>query len=277
MKIVTTTTVFEPDYPCDEALARLAAIGFDGLDIGFDYLERAANSPLLSPDRSKFFAALRMKADELGVEYTQAHAPFHGNDFGMLPVSVEAAGILGAKYVVVHPTEWEKDGASVDGPEGFIRRNAGLAEKWIELAEKWGVSILFENVPGQNASDPRIVARLAKEVGSHRVGWCFDTGHAHLCGFRPEALAECAVAPGSLHLQDNRGKSDEHLIPGDGEIDFAATVKALREIGYAGDCVLEAHKQCLNAPDGERDAILRRLLSAGRAICGGFEQGDPIQ
>ena len=272
MKIVTTTCVFEPDYPCAAALKRLAAIGFDGLDMGFDYLERARNSPLSAPDWRDFFTKLRKKADDHGVEYTHAHAPFHGNDFSILPRCIEAAGVLGAKYIVVHPTEWERDGSSVDGPEGFIRRNAELARLWVELAEKCGVVILSENIPGGNAADPRTVARLAKAVGSEHFGWCYDTGHAHLCGFRPEQLAECAVAPRSLHLQDNRRKSDEHLIPGDGEIDFDATMKALRQIGYAGDCVLEAHKQCLSAPDGERDAILARLFAAGKSLCAKFDR-----
>ena len=62
MKIVTTTTVFEPDYPCDKAIERLAAAGFDGLDMGFDYLERAKDSPLRHPDWREFFSKLRKKA-----------------------------------------------------------------------------------------------------------------------------------------------------------------------------------------------------------------------
>ena len=270
MKIVTTTTVFEPSYPCHKAIERLAAAGFDGLDMGFDYLERVPDSPMWGPGRAAFCAELRARAAVLGVEYTHAHAPYHGNDFSLLPTCVEAAGMLGAKYIVVHPTEWEADGSSVDGSDGFVRRNAELAYSWLDLAEKCGVVILSENLLGGNAADPRTVARLAETVGSEYFGWCFDTGHAHLFGFRPEQLAECAVAPRSLHLQDNRGKGDDHLIPGDGEIDFDATVRALKALGYAGDCVLEAHKQSLNAPDGERDAILRRLCAAGEAICAKF-------
>ena len=266
MKIVTTTTVFDATYPCDKAIERLAAVGFDGMDMGFDYLDRVQDSPMWGSEWREFATKLRNKARKNGIEYTHAHAPFHGNDFSRLPLCIEAASILGAKYIVVHPTEWEQDGAAVNGPEEFIRRNAELAYSWLEFAEKCGVVILSENLLEGNSGDPHNVALLVKEVGSEYFGWCFDTGHAHLCGFRPEQLTECAAAPLSLHLQDNHGKSDEHLIPGDGMIDFDAIVRALKEFGYSGDCVLEAHKQSLTAPNDERDAILLRLLMAGESI-----------
>ncbi len=97
-------------------------------------------------------------------------------------------------------------------------------------------------------------------------GWCFDTGHAHCCGYGPDVLKKCAVAPLSLHIQDNNGGGDEHLIPGDGTIDWPQTLAVLREIGYLGDCVMEAHHQSLEAPDAERDAILTRLLEKSKEL-----------
>ena len=106
-----------------------------------------------------------------------------------------------------------------------------------------------------------------REVNSPYFGWCFDTGHANCFGIRPEILAECAVVPQSLHMQDNQGDGwDAHLIPGEGTIDWDALIRTLREIGYAGDCVLEAHHQSLDVPDHARDAILTRLLAAARIL-----------
>ena len=105
-----------------------------------------------------------------------------------------------------------------------------------------------------------------KEVDSPLFGWCFDTGHANSCGYKPEILKKCAAAPLSVHLQDNHGGGDEHLIPGDGTIDWAGTLIALRSVGYLGDCVMEAHHQSLVAPDEERDAILVRLLTEAKKL-----------
>jgi sugar phosphate isomerase/epimerase len=50
------------------------------------------------------------------------------------------------------------------------------------------------------------------------------------------------------------------MIPGDGNIDWKGFLETLHEIGYKGDLVLEAHHQSIEAPDDERDAILRELL-----------------
>ena len=70
----------------------------------------------------------------------------------------------------------------------------------------------------------------------------------------------------SLHIQDNDGSGDGHLIPGDGTIDWTAFLAVLRDVGYLGDCVLEAHHQSLEAPDAERDAILTRLLKTAQPM-----------
>ena len=78
-------------------------------------------------------------------------------------------------------------------------------------------------------------------------------------------MRDAEVVPLSLHVQDNHGpgSGDEHLLPGDGVIDWKRFLDLLVEIGYRGDLVLEAHHQSLEASDGERDAILADLL--GRA------------
>ena len=49
-------------------------------------------------------------------------------------------------------------------------------------------------------------------------------------------------------------------------MDWDALTETLKQIGYSGDCVLEAHHQSLTAPDSERDAILTRLLNRARVL-----------
>ena len=105
-----------------------------------------------------------------------------------------------------------------------------------------------------------------KNVNSDRFGWCFDVGHAWCSGYAPDILKKCSVVPLSLHIQDNDGSGDQHLIPGDGTIDWKLFTDTLKEIGYLGDCVMEAHHQSLEAPDEERDEILARLLDESQTI-----------
>ena len=56
------------------------------------------------------------------------------------------------------------------------------------------------------------------------------------------------------------GYGDEHLLPGDGNIDWKEFLRVLHEIGYEGELVLEAHHQSYDAPDEEKDGILKELL-----------------
>ncbi|MSS71253.1 MAG: hypothetical protein EXS64_07170 [Candidatus Latescibacteria bacterium] len=39
---------------------------------------------------------------------------------------------------------------------------------------------------------------------------------------------------GQVRVNDNRGTHEEHLVPGEGNIDFRAVLTRLREMGYAG-------------------------------------------
>ena len=56
----------------------------------------------------------------------------------------------------------------------------------------------------------------ARSLRAHadKVGILYTHAHAS------DVLGQCVVAPLSIHIQDNHGNRDEHLVPGDGTIDF---------------------------------------------------------
>ena len=265
-RIVTTTDVFEDGYPADQAAARLAGLGYEGIDMGFDYWV-FDGSLFLDDGYLDWARGLKASADEAGISYTHAHAPGEADDDEWIGRSIEAASVLGARYLVVHPIWQDKNGKTINNKLQFIKVNAEAINKWLPKAKECGVVLLSENILWGASSDPRIIADLVKKVGSDWFGWCYDTGHANCSGYdTPEILKKCSVAPLSLHIQDNNGGGDEHLIPGDGNIDWETFIHTLKEIGYLGDCVMEAHHQSLDAPDEERDAILTRLLEKSREL-----------
>ena len=263
-RIVTTTDVFEEGYDALKAVDRLADLGYDGIDMGFDYWT-FEGSPFLADGYISWAQSLKARAAEKGIVYTHAHAPGEA-DSEYVGRSIEAAASLGARYLVVHPVWRDKNGNIIKNKLRFLQVNAEAIKKWLPKAEQYGVVLLSENVLWGASADPRIIADLVQKVGSDWFGWCFDVGHAWCCGYAPDVLKDCAVTPMSLHIQDNDGSGDQHLIPGDGTIDWDLFTQTLREIGYLGDCVMEAHHQSLEAPDEERDAILARLLETARPI-----------
>ena len=264
-RIVTTTDVFEDGYPAEQAVDRLAALGFEGIDMGFDYWV-FDGSPFLADDYLDWASNLKDRADAAGIAYTHAHAPGEANSGEWIERSIRAAAVIGARYLVVHPVFKDEKGKTIDSKLKFIRVNAEAIRQWLPLAEECGVTLLSENILWGASKDPRVIAELVKEVDSAYFGWCFDVGHAWCSGYAPDILKKCAVVPLSLHIQDNDGSGDQHLIPGDGTIDWKAFTQTLRDICYLGDCVMEAHHQSLEAPDEERDAILARLLETAQGI-----------
>jgi sugar phosphate isomerase/epimerase len=234
--------------------------------MGLDYWT-FDGSPFLGNDYLGWARTLRARADEVGIPYTHAHAPGEADAGDMIGRSIEVAAVLGARYLVVHPIWHDANGDIIKNKQKFWQVNAEAIEKWLPKAKECGVVLLSENILWGASADPRIIAQLVKKVDSDWFGWCFDVGHAWCCGYQPSVLKKCAVAPMSLHIQDNDGSGDQHLIPGDGTIDMDEFLKTLKEIGYLGDCVMEAHHQSLVAPDEERDAILRRLLETAKPLC----------
>ena len=265
-RIVTTTDVFEAGYPAEDAVDRLAKLGYDGIDMGFDYWVYDETSPFLKDDYLDWANGLKARADAAGIAYTHAHAPGEADAGDLIGRSIEAAAALGAKYLVIHPIWHDDKDQTIENAKKFISVNAEAIRQWLPKAQECGVILLSENLLWGASTDPRIIADLVREVDSPWFGWCFDVGHAHCSGFESDSLKECSVVPLSLHIQDNDGSGDGHLIPGDGNIDWELFLQTLDDIGYNGDCVLEAHHQSLEAPDAERDAILTRLLEIAKPM-----------
>ena len=266
-QIVTTTCVFPPQYPSEIILDRLAVIGYTTLDMGLDYCV-GEGCLLDGDDWLEKVMVLRKKADALGIIYTHSHAPGNaGNRSEAQMRAFEAAALLGARYIVVHPIH-EIGGQIITDDAEFVRVNREATLPLLPIAERLGLIILSENILWGSSIHPKNIVDLVKAVDSPCFGWCFDTGHANCYGITPSVLRELDVVPLSLHIQDTHGlgSGDEHLLPGDGSIDWKEFLHILHDIGYKGELVLEAHHQSYAAPDEEKDAILSELLSRAKKM-----------
>ena len=267
MYIVTTTDVFPPAYQAEDVLERLAAIGYTTLDMGFDYC--VGEDRLLAVDNwRERTIALRERANALGVRYTHAHAPWNAGSRAEEQMrSFEAAALLGARYIVAHPIH-EIDGHIIEDVDEFIRINKAAVESLLPIMEQYGLILLSENILWGATIHPKNIVELVKAVDSPFFSWCYDTGHSHANGIPVSVLRELDVPPLALHIQDTHGPGhgDEHLRPGDGNIDWNEFMQVLRDVGYTGELVLEAHHQSYVAPDEEKDGILIELLDRAKKM-----------
>ena len=92
--------------------------------------------------------------------------------------------------------------------------------------------------------------RMIREIGSERLGICLDTGHANVNGEElAQVVSELKNTPLHIHIDDNNGDSDAHMIPGEGRIDYAPFIRALNEIDYHGFVSAELGFQYTLDPD----------------------------
>lgn len=273
MKIITTTSVYPPCFDMSAAVRRLAAVGFDGLDIAFDYCVQDKEYPFLTDAMEDWANALHMEAEEAGIAFTHGHAPFDAAGRGdIVERTLRCASLLGVKYLVVHPLWRKADGSFYEDAAEFIAVNKEAITPILAAAEKHGVVILSENLLWGASIPAKNIADLVKAVDSPWFGWCYDTGHANAFGLSYAALTDVSCVPVSLHMQDNHAdRRDDHLIPGDGCIDWHGFMEVLKQIGYPGEFVIEAHHQTLEMPDEERDPFLGELVRRSRELNAYYE------
>ncbi|MEF3302152.1 sugar phosphate isomerase/epimerase family protein [Paenibacillus sp. GYB003] len=278
MRLSTTTGTFgltlSGGYtPYKESIGRLKAAGYHVLDINF-CRALTGQTDLVRDDWEPLMHELRDEAEKLGIEFTQSHPVFlpgHANEqpaerlevyHEMMRRSIIASSILGVKWAVVHPQE-DRAKTALDA-EACIKDNVEHFSPIVELAVKYNVGIAFENMIERETSKRRFASHAAELAalidvwGDSRVGACWDFGHANfLYKDQRPALRTLGKRLKATHVNDNYGKSDEHMFPFHGSVDWRSIMPVLVEIGYEGDFTFETHKEFNGLPEPIKDSLAK--------------------
>jgi sugar phosphate isomerase/epimerase len=152
-------------------------------------------------------------------------------------VTIHASADFGARIVVVHPGV-----GTVESDERLARLRAATESlaALAGVAEGCDVRIAIENMtPGTVGGCADELAHMVDAVGAPHVGVCLDTGHAHLGEGVTRAISALGGRIIAMHLDDNDGQTDQHILPSKGAIDWAAAVAALREASYEAPICVE--------------------------------------
>jgi sugar phosphate isomerase/epimerase len=100
-----------------------------------------------------------------------------------------------------------------------------------------------EPEPGLLLENSEQFLKFIKNINSHYVGLNFDMGHFFCVREDPAALIyNLAEHIGHFHLADiAHTRVHNHLIPGQGSVDFASIFKAISEINYQGFITVELY------------------------------------
>lgn len=254
MMILSMCTAVLADRISDkEAIKILKDAGFDA----FDYTVRkgsCAEEKLLQETHIEYAEEIRKYAEKLEIECNQAHAPIPSNDEGdeylKIIRSIEMAGILGAKIIVVHPIKAPGELYQVK-KKALFARNMAFYRSLIPYAEKNNVKIAIENMYSVDENKKAIVSGVCAHgdefceyidtLDSEYIVACLDTGHVALTGDTVSNLMhDMGDRVKALHIHDVDFVNDNHVLPYTGKIDWNEVCKVLADSGYDGDFTYEA-------------------------------------
>lgn len=231
-----------------EHLAQIASYGFEAVELfatrsHFDYHDAAAVAQL-----AEWLADTGLRLHSIHAPITDAFGRTTGATYSI--ATQDAAGrqlaireaqaaigllrVIPAQFVVVHL-------GTPGAPAGDNSRAAGSRslEEICRVVEPLGARMAVEVIPNDLSSATALVTMIERDFDSADVGICMDFGHAHLMGDVPDAIEMAAEHLITTHLHDNRRRTDDHLVPYQGSIDWPAALLMMQKIGYDGTYMME--------------------------------------
>jgi sugar phosphate isomerase/epimerase len=143
--------------------------------------------------------------------------------------------------------------------EAMAWLSAGLGEV-LRRAAAAGVAVGFEPEPGMFIDSMAAYEELLGSLDppdSERLRLTLDVGHLHCQGETPPGDYVRRWAPRlvNIHIEDMRRGVHEHLMFGEGEIDFPPILRALGDVGYQGGVHAELSRHSHEAPTAARRAM----------------------
>jgi sugar phosphate isomerase/epimerase len=268
--------------PFDETAARIAALGYDGLELLAD-VPHAWPAGLLEGQKQ----AIRAAMERNGLAFSNVNAfmmnavadyrqpywypSFIEPDEGYRRVRIDhtrralsLCAELGAPHITTEPGGPLAPGQTrQEAMELFVEALKPLAEH----AHKLGVMLLIEPEPGLLIETTEQYLEVAERLSAPSIGLNFDVGHAFCVGEDlPAAIARMAPHTRHYHFEDIAAtRVHHHLVPGMGAIDFATVIEAIRKTGYDGWLTVELYP-FVDDPDAAarraREVLLPLVLSS---------------
>ena len=268
MAFGVSTHLFVADRLDRDHLVEIAAHGFDAIEVfavrdHFDYRDRRAA------------VALAEWLDDTRLRLHSMHAPIAGRyvngswhdglslasaDEGRRKAAVdetlatlEVAAAVPYDVLVAHCGVPAPHASPGDNHRGSLVRSL---EELAPVAQRYGVRLAIEVIPNDLSTPTALVELIESDIEAPGLGICMDVGHARLMGDVVDAIETCSGHLLTTHLHDNRGRTDEHLVPGKGVIDWNAAVLAFQKVGYDGVWLFEL------AAAAERKRTLEQAVKA---------------
>ena len=245
MKLGCNTVLFN-QLDLYGALQHISWAGYDGAELAF--LGNMAQHVQLNVDES-YIDEVKATARKHNLELFAIEASFGAGvarpdtapEEEKIKVAVrlfEVANKLGIPVIAIGSGGKAGDREATEKVFDFLRKVS-------EEAESWDITLAVKPHVGASLWNTETVLQLLSKVDSPALGINFDPSHLYRAG---DDLVKAALKIGDRivhshfrdcpHRQRHPGLPEQQ-IPGRGEIDIPATLRALKEVGYDGVLDLE--------------------------------------
>ena len=242
-----------PNAPPMEAVSTVAQLGYDGIEIACGPKLPTHPSKLDAAQRSDLSAQLAeagldVPALMLCISFFSDDPQAHQENLATLKETAELGRDLGLDQPVITFTMGGSTAEYEEQRDEFVRRLRDYAQ----AAEEVNCVVAAEPHVNGAIDRPDRAVWLIEAVDSPRVRLNFDISHFDLIGL---GIDECvsAMVPHSVHTHVKDGYLTDgkvqFLLPGQGDFDYAAYLKAMDEAGWTGHITVEISGQIWNAPD----------------------------
>jgi sugar phosphate isomerase/epimerase len=272
-------------FPIDETIARIAALGYRGIEILAD-VPHAWPAGLLPAQRKAICDSLQrhgLVISNINAFMMNAvadprqpywHPSWIEPDRHYRAIrrehtkrSLQLARDLGAPHITTEPGGPLAPGQSWQAAADIFYNELMPC---IETAEQLEVALLIEPEPGLLIERFDQYLEFVDRIDSRHIGLNFDVGHAYCVGEEPQHwVAKMQSHTRHYHLEDIAAtRVHKHLVPGHGAIDFAATLAAIRRTGYTGWLTVELYPYIDDPDAAAREArdFLNKSLCADAAV-----------
>lgn len=263
MKLGISSAAIIRRYGVEEGFKLIKKSGFDSVDIGFTTYKREEDTiyKVSEDEFLSYFSDVKKVCNDLELEISQTH----GRLTTCVPqedlsekiiinseLDLKASSILKAPVCVFHSVklkQWEQVCLEADF---LLSKNKDFFENFLTpLCEKYkvkfaqethGSSVLTTGAVLDFLGDARNLRKSFDMIDSKWKAICFDTGHANEARYYGgpgmyESIKVLGKNIEVLHLHDNQGFYDSHLMPLNnayGAIDWEIVFNTLEEVGYKG-------------------------------------------
>ena len=223
----------------EEALKAFKAHGFNCCELSSEHSEALLNRG----DATEVGRAFGELARELGVEVSQGHLFFwgkricHDEDRALIKKQLDLFLAIGIKNAVLHCDPLVNEQGEKAPIDVARVENIKAISDILEHVKGTDIVICLENLISSPAvNNVEGLMYFIDYFKSENLGICLDTGHLNIndkdqLGFIRRAGKHIKA----LHLADNEGQADQHLMPyGKGNVDFATVIREMKALDYEG-------------------------------------------